>query len=117
MPNRIIQLQITWPKRQEAADAARCLVNRGLAACAQIAGPIESIYRWKGETCSDKEWLLLLKTSLEKFPVIQEEISKIHPYECPQIVALPLECISEPYQKWLYEQLSGTGNESEQVKK
>lgn len=98
-----IQLQITYPSREDAQNTAKFLVSSRLAACAQIVSNIESRYVWQGETCVDTETLLLCKTREELFSIVAEEVAKLHPYECPQIVALPIAYISESYAKWLNE--------------
>lgn len=101
-----IQIQITFPDEQSAGDAARLLVENRLAACAQIPGPIRSVYVWKGICESNHEILLLAKTRTELFPQVVDAVRNIHPYECPQIVALPILAGNDDYLSWIDEQTS-----------
>lgn len=117
MSNQFIQLQITYPQKQEAMEAARYLTESGLVACAQVTGPIESFYRWQGNLHNDREWLLLAKTDLDYFSKVKVAITKKHSYECPQIIALPIQSLSESYQDWLEEQLQeGASSVQEELK-
>ncbi len=100
-----IQLQITYPSREDAQEAAKYLVSSRLVACAQIVADVESRYVWQGKTCVDTEMLLLCKTREELFETVAEEVSKRHPYDCPQIVALPIAFISASYAAWLDENI------------
>jgi periplasmic divalent cation tolerance protein len=99
-----IQVQITFPTEESANQAATKLVETHLAACAQILKPIRSVYVWKGnrETCD--EILVLAKTKSVLFDRLVESIRDAHPYECPQIVALPIFAGNEDYLDWLEEQ-------------
>lgn len=99
-----IQVQITFPSEQSAAEAAEKLVTRRLAACAQILGPIRSVYVWKGEREESNELLLLVKTKAALFDRLVEAVRDGHPYECPQIVALPIFAGNEDYLAWMERQ-------------
>ena len=101
-----IQLQITFPDKAEAETLAGKLLEQKRIACAQIIGPVASFYWWRGNPESDEEYLMLAKTRADWFASISAIVEKEHSYECPQIVAVPLSCISVPYEKWLTEQLS-----------
>ena len=99
-----IQVQITFPSEASANAVAEKLVAKRLAACAQILGPLKSIYTWKGKTEHSSELLLLAKTRAELFDLLVEAVREEHPYECPQIVALPLFAGSGDYLAWIDEQ-------------
>jgi periplasmic divalent cation tolerance protein len=99
-----IQVQITFPTLESAEEAAEKIVDRRLAACAQIAGIVRSIYTWKGKREKCNEILLLAKTRAELFGQLVEAVRDGHPYECPQIVAVPLIAGNEDYLAWLDEQ-------------
>lgn len=117
MSKQFIQLQVTYPQKQEAVTAAQRLTELGLTACAQVTGPIESFYRWQGNLHRDREWLLLAKTEAAFFTKVKDSIRETHSYECPQIIALPILALSESYQTWLEEQLTGNdSSEQEKVK-
>ncbi len=89
-----------------AAEAlARELVEARVAACVNLTGSVTSIYRWKGEIRRDDERLLVIKTSEERFEALREAILARHPYEVPEIVALPIVAGHAPYLAWLEESL------------
>lgn len=87
-----------------AAEAQRIageLVERQLAACVQILPEIESVYRWKDEIQREKEILILAKTSAAQFDNLEKTVRAIHSYETPEIVAVPISQVSEPYRAWM----------------
>jgi periplasmic divalent cation tolerance protein len=95
---------ITTPSVETGRQIADALVDRGLAACVNIISPINSIYVWQGKKQSDEETLLIVKTTQDLFseklvPVVQE----IHPYDIPEIIALPIILGSENYLNWIDE--------------
>ena len=100
-----IQIQITFPTAESADKMAEKLVQERLVACAQVCGTVKSIYIWEGVCATSTETLLLAKTTLELFAHAESVIRKEHPYECPQIVALPLIAANADYLDWLREQL------------
>lgn len=77
------------------------LVENRLAACVQILPAIESVYRWQGSIERSSEVLLLAKTESNKFAELERQVRAMHSYETPEIVAVPITAISEPYGKWL----------------
>jgi len=91
---------VTAPSREQAAAIAQTLVQCNLAACVSLF-PIHSIYTWQGETQHDDEWQLVIKTNLAKFAELEAKIRTIHPYEVPEIIALPLVAGSAPYLQWI----------------
>jgi len=72
-----------------------------LAACVNIIPQIESIYRWQGKVESSREWLLLAKTTQERFPAVRDAIRKLHSYDLPECVAINIEDGSSDYLQWL----------------
>jgi periplasmic divalent cation tolerance protein len=76
-------------------------VEQKLAACVQINGPIESTYRWKGKVETSTEWLCLIKTWEDLFGKVEAAIKKLHPYETPEIIAVPIVKGSKEYLTWL----------------
>jgi periplasmic divalent cation tolerance protein len=91
----------TAGSEDEARKLARHLVEQRLAACVNIVPRIESIYRWQGKVESSQEWLLLIKTSAEKFPAVRDAIRELHSYDLPECVALTIEDGSPDYLQWL----------------
>ena len=100
-----IQVVTTVDKREFAAVIAKQLVEEGLAACVQVVGPVESTYRWKGAVEQSQEWQCLIKTERRHWEELQKRIGELHPYELPEIVALPIQYGSTPYLNWIDEQL------------
>lgn len=100
-PDQPIAVFITAPNKDEASRLADLLVERNLAACVQILPAIESVYRWQGKIERQPEVLLIAKTLAAKFAELEREVRAIHSYETPEIVAVPLTALSEPYRQWL----------------
>jgi periplasmic divalent cation tolerance protein len=91
----------TVGSRQIAQQLARTLVERRLAACVNIIGPIQSIYRWKEAIESDEEFLLVVKTTGNRAAELEAVFAEIHPYELPERVELAIEGGSASYLEWL----------------
>jgi periplasmic divalent cation tolerance protein len=91
----------TTSSEEEARMIARHLVESRLAACVNIIPQVESIYRWQGKVDSSREWLLMVKTTQERFPAVREAIRKLHSYDLPECVALNIEDGSSDYLQWL----------------
>lgn len=104
-----IQASTTMGNKEDAQKIAQYLVKQKLAACVQITGPIESTYRWKSKVETASEWLCLIKTRNNLFDKVEEAIKKLHPYEIPEIIALPIIEGSKEYLKWLDEEIKNKG--------
>lgn len=104
-------LQITTAagSREEAEIIANALVERGLAGCVQLIGPVRSVYRWQGEVEQAAEWLCSIKTTRARYSDVETAILELHSYECPEIIATPIEAGSAAYLQWLAEQSRGGG--------
>lgn len=102
-----IQVSTTASTREEAERIAKALLERRLAACVQIAGPIESHYWWKGRVEQSAEWLCIIKTLRVKYASVEEAIRSAHSYEVPEIIVVPIEKGSEPYLAWIRSEASG----------
>ncbi|MCC6167063.1 MAG: divalent-cation tolerance protein CutA [Caldilineaceae bacterium] len=96
-----IQVFTTVDSEENAHAIAEALVGRQLAACVQIVGPITSIYRWQGEVETSSEWLCLIKSRADLFPALEALVTQLHPYDVPEILALPVTAASKPYLAWL----------------
>lgn len=95
----------TVGSEEEARKIAHNLVEQQLAACVNIVPKIESVYRWQGKMESNREYLLLIKTSSEKFSQVRDAIRELHSYELPECIALAVEDGSAEYLQWLEESL------------
>lgn len=90
---------------EKAEELASTLVERRLAACVNVLGPIRSIYRWKGAVAREQEYLLLIKTTAERAKELVAAFAELHPYELPERVELHIEGGSESYLEWLSAQV------------
>ena len=106
---QVIQVITSVSKRNEADKIAWALVERRLAACVQVLGPISSTYRWQGNVETAEEWLCIAKTVQPNFAAVEKAIREMHSYEVPEILALPVSEGSQPYLEWLVEQVSESG--------
>ena len=91
----------TFPDAEKAAEVARVLVEEHLAACVNLVGPIRSIYHWQDAVHDDAETLAIIKTTADRYPALATRITQLHPYELPEIIALPLTEGHPPYLAWL----------------
>jgi periplasmic divalent cation tolerance protein len=100
-------LVITQCPTVEVADAiSAALLNHRLAACVTRLPPVLSNYLWQGEFCQSEEYPLHIKTSAQHFTAISQTICQLHPYEVPEIIALPIMAAHLPYQQWILQSCS-----------
>lgn len=97
---KFIFIYITNPTRAEARRIAKHLLSKKLIACANIFGPTNSLYRWKGRLADEKEHILIAKTVSRNFGKVKHEVEKIHSYDTPCIVKIPVSS-NTPFFKWL----------------
>jgi periplasmic divalent cation tolerance protein len=100
MENSFVVL-VTAPSMDVGRDIARALLDGKLAACVNIVPSITSLYTWEGELCVDEEVLLIIKTTTSAFDALTSAIKSIHPYDVPEIIALPLAAGSRDYLDWI----------------
>jgi periplasmic divalent cation tolerance protein len=96
-----IVIFITCSSLKEAEKIGSSLVEKKLIACVNVVPEIKSIFHWKGKITKEKEVLLIAKSRRELFESIQNEVKKLHSYEVPEIIALPIEAGSEDYLEWI----------------
>jgi len=92
---------MTAPDEAIAAQIAGCLVAEELVACGNILPNVRSIYRWEGQVCDDEEVLVIFKTLAAKVPLVSERILALHPYDCPEVVAVEVAGGSQAYLAWV----------------
>ena len=96
----------TVARVEDAEYIAREMVERRLAACVNILPPVTSVYRWQGEVTREAEHLLLMKTRKDRFEALRARLVEIHPYETPEVVALPVAAGHLPYLQWIADNAS-----------
>jgi periplasmic divalent cation tolerance protein len=92
---------VTAPSVEIAASIARTVVEERLAACGNVLPGVRSIYRWEGKLQDEPEVLLVLKTRRSRFAALRDRILALHPYETPEVIALPVEAGSDAYLDWI----------------
>jgi periplasmic divalent cation tolerance protein len=89
------------PDRASAEKLADLLIGRRLAACVNILAPCRSVYRWKDAVQRDEEHPMLIKTTAERYPALEQAIRAAHPYELPEIIAVPVDRGLPQYLEWV----------------
>jgi len=100
MTDKIVVLS-TASSAEEAEKIARALVEARLAACVNVVPGMRSFYRWKGNIEDTAEWLLVIKSSRERFGALRDKLEKIHSYEVPEVIALSVIDGAENYLNWM----------------
>ncbi len=103
-----ILVHTTCSSREEAERLARALVESRLAACVAITPGVTSVYRWQGAIEQSEEWALTIKTRRGLFDALKAELSRLHSYQVPEILAVPVLEGSEAYLAWMDEELQAT---------
>lgn len=103
MTDKLVAM-VTCGSAKEAQRIARALVESRLAACGNLLEtPVRSIYRWRGKVESAREYLLIIKTSRRRFAALEKAVRRLHSYDVPEIIALPIATGSADYLKWIGE--------------
>lgn len=105
--NEFVQILVTIDTKEHAEYMAELLVKKRLSACVQILGPIVSTYWWEGEVEKSEEWLIFIKTRGELYDKVEKMVRDNHPYEVPEIVAIPIVEGSRDYLNWLRKETMG----------
>lgn len=106
MTAEYIQISMATGTRTAADAIASALVERRLAACAQVLGPVGSVYRWRGAIERAEEWLCIVKTERRLFDACAAAIRELHTYETPEITATEIIAGSPAYLAWISESVS-----------
>ena len=101
MPTTLQIVLCTVPDQQTGEAIANALVTEQLAACVNIVPGITSVYRWKGAVEQDQEALLLIKTGQDSWQSLEARIRALHPYELPEIIAVPIHTGQKDYIEWI----------------
>ena len=101
MPTSFVVVLVTAANPDEAGRIGRTLVEERLVACANVIGPIRSIYRWEGAIEEASEHLLLLKARAEDVGALEARVHALHSYEVPEVLALPVTAGAAAYLAWL----------------
>jgi periplasmic divalent cation tolerance protein len=109
MTDKIIVLT-TCDSEERAAELARHLVEQRVAACVNILPQARSIYQWKSKIEDSAEWLLVIKSRRDLFAALRTQIEKLHTYEVPEILALPVVAGSDAYLGWIDRELTPPGS-------
>lgn len=91
----------TFPNADKAAEIARMLVDERLAACVNLVPGARSIYRWQGQLCDEVETLAIVKTTTERVDELTARLVSLHPYEVPEVIAVPISAGYAPYLAWI----------------
>lgn len=102
-PNEVRVVTATFPDRSAALGLADRLVGDGVAACAQVGGPVTSVYRWQGRVERDEEWTLTVKTVVATADRVVEMIVGEHPYDTPEVLVGAVDGGHGPYLDWVLE--------------
>ena len=102
-----ILVLLTCSSLVEAETIIRHLLSQRLIACAQVGTHVRSYYRWQGREEESTEYPVTLKTSTRCFDRLEQEVRRLHSYQVPEIVAVPMVAASQPYLQWMDENLAG----------
>lgn len=97
----VVVVLVTAPSEESAASIARTLVEEKLLACANLVPAVRSIYRWQGAVHDEREVLLVCKTTRGKLDALKRRLIALHPYDTPELLALPVEAGLEKYLAWV----------------
>ncbi|MCK4408626.1 MAG: divalent-cation tolerance protein CutA [Candidatus Eisenbacteria sp.] len=100
-PHEFVQLQTTLDDRKQAEELIRDAIERRLAACGQLLGPVSSTYWWNGAIEEASEWLCVFKTTVVLAASLERWIIERHPYEVPEVVTVGIASVSRSYGEWI----------------
>ncbi|MEQ1772514.1 MAG: divalent-cation tolerance protein CutA [Burkholderiales bacterium] len=103
-PNDVLLVLTNLPHREAAAELAKSLIAEKVAACVNILGACTSVYRWQGKIENAEEIPLLIKTTGARYAALEATIRRMHPYELPEIIAVPLAQGLSGYLQWVAEE-------------
>ena len=101
MTKEFILIYVTVPDKKTGTLIVKHLLEKNLIACGNLFPEVISCFRWEGKIQTEKESIIILKTLSRFYKQVEVEITKIHPYECPCILSLPVKAVYEPFLKWI----------------
>lgn len=102
MAKDVLVVLVTCPP-DKAQGIAEALVEERVAACVNVVASLNTVYRWKGEVQRENEALLLVKTTVDRFEALKQAVLRHHPYELPEVIAVPVDRGHTPYLEWVIE--------------
>ncbi|GAA3651366.1 divalent-cation tolerance protein CutA [Streptomyces chitinivorans] len=109
----VLTVLTTTDSKEKAEALARGAVEARVAACAQISGPVTSVYRWEGEVRAEPEWQVLLKTAAARYDALEAHLRAAHDYDTPEIIATPVVRGGADYLAWVAAEVrEGDGGEA-----
>lgn len=96
-----LQVVTTLANEEEALRVAQAVVERRLAACVQVVGPVTSVYQWQGVVETSREWQCVMKTSGARYNELAQAVAELHPYEVPELIATEIIAGSPAYLAWI----------------
>ena len=103
MQNEFLLVITTCPSQEQAKTLAHELVKAKLAACVQISQAVTSVYQWQGQICEEQEFGLHIKCLVQHYNALEQLLSKLHPYDVPELIALPVTQGLPAYFDWIKE--------------
>lgn len=97
----VLIVYCTLPDDERADQVARALVDERLVACVNVLPGVRSFYRWEGKVCDDPERLALIKTTAARFEAMKARLLELHPYDVPEVIAVPVDRGSDAYLDWV----------------
>ncbi|MCJ7558789.1 MAG: divalent-cation tolerance protein CutA [Gammaproteobacteria bacterium] len=108
----VLLVYCTCPEDTTAAQIASTLVEERLAACANRIPAMSSTFRWKGKVRTNSEVQLILKTTDQVYPALEKRLLELHPYELPEVLAVPVQAGLPGYVDWIVDSVSLAGDDS-----
>lgn len=97
----VLIVYCTLPDDERADQVARALVDERLVACVNVLAGVRSFYRWEGKVCDDPERLAIIKTTAARFEAMKARLLELHPYDVPEVIAVPVDRGSDAYLDWV----------------
>jgi len=116
MPGKFITILMTAPSEKEARRIISALITKRLVACANLLNGVDSTFIWKGKIDKAKEFLVIFKTRRNLFKRVEAQIRRLHSYEVPEIIAVPIVAGNKEYLKWI-DEVVGENRPSFHIKK